>query len=429
MLSNVYECLEFFRGLPPAKLHQKNLQLRHQLANTEWLLCVSLLASQRGGLYQKLEEKFADIYDYAVRKLKLYPQKISELLSTARALEKLPHLSQAFREGKLCWGKVREIKRVATPETEETWVNFALDHDVVAVQRRVAVSPREWKHGKALAASVHGRPEVTVAEVTQMLTLPLDEAPPEGISENTPSGSDADESTEVDTTPESPKTPIPAPKFIRVVHYLSPDEYAVYEQAAQRVRARANKPMNRSAILMEWCNSELSGGTAAARARHHVLVRINDRGQAWYETDRGILPADEAVVEAARATGRVIELPSEFQPPPEIAMEFSRGKSSGRRKDPSNEVLRYIFARAGNRCQRCGSRLGRLHIHHHVPVSEGGDNSPERLEVLCLACHTLKHREDFEKRRDWAAARQAALDRKARQTETKQDHFGHPDTS
>ena len=153
----------------------------------------------------------------------------------------------------------------------------------------------------------------------------------------------------------APEPELPGPKFITVVYRLTPDEYAVYEQAENRVRSRRNKRLRREEVLMEWCSSELSGGTARARARHQVLIHTTeDAEHAWYETDRGVLPASAEV----RAEARV---------------STSHGKSPGRKSIP-NGVLRAVFSRAGNACERCGCRGSQLDVHHTKPVSDGGGN-------------------------------------------------------
>ena len=320
----------------------------------EWLLGASLLETRRRNLHWQMG--FSSVTEYAQKALNLSPQKSMELLSTARTLEELPRLSKAFRDGELSWGKVRELKRVATPETEKVWVDFALEHGVTQVQRKVAVSPTEWKRGRALEASLEGKPTATNEEVKEVLTE------------------------------------LPAPKSIRVVFHLTPDQYAQYEQAEKRVRARRRKKVPREEVLMEWCVSELSGGTAKARARHQVLVHTSeDAATTWYETDRGTLPADPKLAAEVRAKGREIQT--------------SHRKSPGRRAIP-NGVLRTVFARAGNACERCGSRGAKLDVHHTTPVSDGGGNEAEELRVLCQACHGLAHEPDYQTRPEWQRARE-----------------------
>ena len=358
------KCLSEFALLSKDELHRQNQRLRAELSNVEWLLGASLLETQRRNLHRELG--YSSVTEYAQKALNLSPQKSMELLSTARTLEELPRLSKAFRKGDLSWGKVRELKRVATPETEQVWVDFALDNGVTEVQRKVAVSPTEWKRGRALEASLEGQPTATTQEVTKVLN-----GPPE----------------------------LPGPKYIRVVHHLTPDQYAQYEQAEKRVRARHSKRMTREEVLVELCASELSGGTAKARARHQVLVHTcPESDTTWYETKRGTPPADPKLAEQTKAKGREIQVGV-------VGRTTSHGKSPGRRAIP-NGVLRTVFARAGNACERCGSRSAKLDVHHTTPVSEGGGNEAEDLEVLCKACHTAGHESDYEARPHWKQARQ-----------------------
>ena len=384
MSTNLYKCLKNLSTLSPSELHQSNKNSRGQLAQAEWFLAASLLVSKREQLYRKLDgKKYPDVIAYAQAELNLSRDKTVELLSTARAMERLPLLADAFREGKLSWAKVRELKRVATPETEKVWIDFALENTILAVRRRVAVSPREWKRGQALSASVAGRPTSTAAHVSQVLSQPLESAP-------------------VETTEEEQPVALPAPKLIKVVHYLTPDEFALYEQAEERVRSRLNKRVKREKVLLEWANRELSEGSAKARARHQVLIHTTpDSEHAWYETNRGLLPVAPELVQETREQGREVNLD-----------ETSRGKSET--SEESNRtlptaVVRQVFARAGNRCECCGRSGCQLDAHHRRAVSDGGDHSPGNLLVLCKVCHALLHEEDFDRRPDWIRARARAL--------------------
>src|SRR5690606_34114513 len=53
-----------------------------------------------------------------------------ERLRVARALEELPLLEAALREGRIPWTKVREVSRVAVPETEAEWLERAAEGSV-----------------------------------------------------------------------------------------------------------------------------------------------------------------------------------------------------------------------------------------------------------------------------------------------------------
>ena len=49
-----------------------------------------------------------------------------------------------------------------------------------------------------------------------------------------------------------------------------------------------------------------------------------------------------------------------------------------------------VKARAGYRCQQCGSHQ-RVVADHIVPLSQGGDNSLGNGQCLCQVCHREKH--------------------------------------
>ena len=179
----------------------------------------------------------------------------------------------------------------------------------------------------------------------------------------------------------------------------------------------------REEVLTELAKVSLDQGAARARARHQVLIHsCPDTGQAWYDTERGPLPVDPALLEEAAQTRRPAiaaaganEAPA--RPEAEVCAPSTPATSPGNLQTPvsrpgrkalPNPMLREVFARAGNRCEGCGRRGGQLHTHHQTPVSDGGQNRLGKLRVLCRACHSLVHQDDFETRPDWRRARKAA---------------------
>jgi hypothetical protein len=61
-----------------------------------------------------------------------------EKLRVAGALEALPELAEALRSGKLNWSVVRELSRVAVPETEHEWILAARRKTARQVERMVS---------------------------------------------------------------------------------------------------------------------------------------------------------------------------------------------------------------------------------------------------------------------------------------------------
>ncbi len=126
-----------------------------------------LLALKRSGSFRKLG--FGTLSAYAERVLQLSGRKVGALLGAAEALEHLPLMSEAFRAGRVCWSKVRVMHGLATPETEAAWLEFARVHTSVEMERKVALSPLEWKRHRALKASLAGKPSVSLSEVMELL--------------------------------------------------------------------------------------------------------------------------------------------------------------------------------------------------------------------------------------------------------------------
>ena len=75
-----------------------------------------------------------------------------------------------------------------------------------------------------------------------------------------------------------------------------------------------------------------------------------------------------------------------------------------------------LVTRARFECERCQCRITtsprprgfsrRAELHHRKPLSEGGEHSPENVEMLCRSCHIGHHRRERVKRlapdvREW----------------------------
>jgi HNH endonuclease len=437
------ESLAKMGRLSPNKLDQTSRRVRGELAGAEWKMAICLLATVRNGSFRELG--YATITEYGEKALNLSGKKVGWLLGAARALEHLPNLSRAFRSGQIGWGKVRAIQSLVTPETEMQWLEFAMAHSTAEVNNKVALSPSAWKRHQALEASLEEKPIVCPTEVDAVLNSEVSEnkvsipgsAPnEEGFESSAPvlackeSGAAAATGrvSAVDGArcqDQTPPRPIPEPpKLIRLVVEMTPDQYALYEQAECRLRARAGKRLSRAKIVSRMAELVLESGTARSRAKHQVLIHTEQQyGRAWYDTERGPLPVSPRVLEEALESVDPIKLESVSGQRSEQIRDSGNDENCqanplgdlgaaapqvwNRRHIP-NATVRALFARAGNRCERCGTK-GRLDVHHTTPVSEGGGNSLKALRLFCSACHSLEHREDFSSKPVWRRAKQAAM--------------------
>ncbi len=387
MSESLNDALAKLERLQPKKLDEVSRRIREDLGGAEWRMSICLLAMKRQSTFRKLG--YSTLTDYSERVLHLSGQKLGCLLGAAEVLEHLPLMSEAFRLGKIGWGKIRALKSVVTPETEQQWLDYALTHRTDQVVSKVTASPREWKHRGALSASLKGKPISHQTAVTRVLESP----------ESTQEKPLGDFPQEELFSPEPPALEV-EPQTIRFTVEMTPDQFALYEAAVGRVQAQEGSRVSRGAAVARMAEALLDQGSSRARARHQVVVHTDsEKEEAFYETSRGQLPVSPEVLEEALKPGghEVVEVK---------ATEPAGGHTEESSRDYlPNATIRAVYARAKGCCERCGRRSGQLDIHHKKRVSEGGDNSLENLELLCRPCHTLEHQQDFELKPHWRAAR------------------------
>jgi hypothetical protein len=76
--------------------------------------------------------------DYLERVLGYTPHAANERLRVARALGDLPQLESALAQGELAFSALRELTRVATPETEQAWRDAAAGKNLRRIEELVA---------------------------------------------------------------------------------------------------------------------------------------------------------------------------------------------------------------------------------------------------------------------------------------------------
>src|SRR5687767_13969296 len=82
-----------------------------------------LLAAQRAEVHARFG--CASFAEYVERLFGYGPRVCADRLRVAECLEELPATADALASGAICYSAVREITRVATPATEDTWLERA----------------------------------------------------------------------------------------------------------------------------------------------------------------------------------------------------------------------------------------------------------------------------------------------------------------
>jgi hypothetical protein len=117
-------------------VHQVACSALGTLTTYRLILGRCLLAVQRSEIF--LEFGCSGAVHYAVSQLGISAQQARSLLRVTRLLEELPLLTLAAEEGWLSWSKLREVVRVATPESEAYWLEMCKQLNYHDLERLVA---------------------------------------------------------------------------------------------------------------------------------------------------------------------------------------------------------------------------------------------------------------------------------------------------
>jgi hypothetical protein len=119
-------------------VHQVARSALGTLTTYRLILGRCLLAVQRSQSY--LEFGCSGAVHYAVSQLGISAQQARSLLRVTRLLEELPLLTLAAEEGWLPWSKLREVVRVANPESEAYWLEICQQFNYHELEKLVARS-------------------------------------------------------------------------------------------------------------------------------------------------------------------------------------------------------------------------------------------------------------------------------------------------
>ena len=323
---------KFVRGLPPKMLAQE----LHFFRRFEDVSRYGIGFYSNDMHERREHETFGapTTEDWAVANLDMKNERTArEYRQVVRELEKLPEIHEAFKKGELRWARVRLIIRVAIPETEEEWLEFARKNNSRQIAREVkgrkkGSKPRKGKLGTPCPTGIL-KYQVSMAVKT------LFDDYMEGQLLASPPG----------TTPED--------------------------------------------ILKKIALGEIPTGEPLNRPR--VVFLVNPEGDCWKNTKEGPVPVSrEEVLELAGDNVVYLPLPPEGEYP---AIPFGQRGSvpPSERDDPTPPAIREaVFQRDGYRCVLCRSRKD-LRCHHLKSRAHGGEARVEGLCTLCLSCHSLAH--------------------------------------
>jgi len=331
---------------------------------TRWLL-----AAERLGVHARAG--FASLREYAERVVGLTGRQTEERLRVGRALNGLPALDQALAAGQLCFSVVRELSRVAQPDTEEEWLGWARGKTTRQVERavasrRVGDGPRD----PGDASRLTHRLAFEVRAETLALFRDLQSTVRRDL------GGEVDDDTwlyEVARRALGGPTDVGRASYQVALTRCEACGGASIEAAGQ------SHPVDASVVEMAACDSQQLGAVGGVDGGHP------------HGPDGADLAASPHVgAKEARAAD-----PEPARPTPSIphvgANEASAPQARATQTIPP-AVRRAVMRRDHQRCSVPGCANHRfLDVHHLDPLAEGGSHDPHRLASLCGAHHRAVH--------------------------------------
>ena len=304
-----------------------------------------LLAARRSRAHERLG--YGGFIEYVERLFGYAPRLTYEKLRVAEALESLPELGQALREGAVSWSCLRELTRVATPETESTWL-----------------------------AQARGR---TVREVEKL------------VSGHRPG-----------SLPDDPAEPGAQRHVLRFE--VSGEVLATFRAAMTKIRTEAGGPLDDDAALLLLARQVLAGPSDEGRASYQLEFSVCEQCERTQQVTQGELLEVSAEVAAmvrcdaqqlaSTHVGKANEAVARAH---EARAETKTAKARARRARATQtvppSVRRAVLRRDRRCCQVPGCRhVGFVDIHHIQTREEGGAHDPDNLVTLCGAHHRACHR-------------------------------------
>jgi hypothetical protein len=274
---------------------------------------------------------FASFADYIERLFGYQPRSTQEKLRVAEALETLPALSVALQEGQLSWSAVRELTRVAGPETETEWLQLARGKSIRQLEELIA--------GRRLG--------------------------------------------------DSPSTPPDPSAQLRVLRFeVSAETFALFREAMAELQRRTDIAHNDDAALLEMARQVLGGSNDVGRSSYQIGLNICPSCNTAQQPANGqMVVVGTEIVEMAQCDAQLIPDPVTESAPPDAHV----GARAKQTVPPA--LRRTVLQRDYQRCGIPGCRHAiYLDVHHILPRSEGGANHADNLITVCSAHHRALHR-------------------------------------
>jgi hypothetical protein len=277
----------------------------------------------------------ATFLEYLERVLGYAPRAGSERLRVAEALDELPKLAAALRDGVLKWSAVREISRIAVRETETEWIE--------AARRR------------------------TSREIEQLVSG-------HGLGDR----------------PSDPTDPRLQKRVLRFE--VAAETHALMREAIAKMRRDAGGGLDDDDALFMMARAVLQGPKNEARASYQIAItRCPDCRRVAQQGAGESMPVDPTIGEMAECDAQQVVIDGERTGDGDSNSAHVGIRPRATQTIPP-AIRREVLRRDGGRCTVPGCRSAIfLDLHHTVTRSEGGDHDPAHLMTLCGGHHRAAH--------------------------------------
>ena len=301
----------------------------------------------------------SNIYHYATSHLALGEHTIAELLRTGKALEKLPLLSQAYEKGEISSTHIREITRVATPETESFWYEAAKKSTTRQIEKLVAFSPK----GGLPPAQVQlpaNVPNLSQAQLPSQITFPTvtDDTAlrPAGLTScvtccdlESQKGSEEIRLAKVDkenhqeekkenaVTEPTGFVTAPIKYHDKLIVELTGEEMGIVKDALDRARKVSSLRDRKSLLLFIvkcYLDSTVTSGRETRKPPYQILLHHHlPSGLTWSDTMKGEMPVSPNVLEKALCDAEIVEVDEPELPIQNLAERPARDVHEGEKAE------------------------------------------------------------------------------------------------
>jgi hypothetical protein len=318
---------------PPAewqRAHHELLRLARSHAGLDFEEGRWLVRAYRSGVHSRLG--FGSFGEYVGRLFGYGARLVQEKLRVAEALERRPELAEALKQGQICWSAVRELTRVATPQTEAAWL-----------------------------AAAAGR---TVRELEKLVS---------GLAPGSQPGDLGD-----------------AKDVRHVLRFeVSGEVLACVREALTKICRDAGEALEDEAALLQMARAVLEGPRDEGRASYQIALTVCEQCQRGRQDGAGeATRVGLEVIEMAGCDAQHVGRLAVVGGHAHVGANTQRAA-----QDVPPAVRRLVLRRDHGRCVVPGCRhVTWVDVHHLQPREDAGGHEPENLMTVCGAHHRALHR-------------------------------------